>query len=84
MNVQSEQQFVSSTFCTAAVQRASRCFKLTSQGCAFLQLRDAGGASACISRLHNVSAEKAGSCEELVALFVAMLRAAGLLVRYVR
>ncbi len=50
----------------------------------YAQLKDEGGIFASISRLQNVASEKLGSSEELVALFVALLRAAGLLVRYVR
>ena len=49
-----------------------------------LQLREEGGISASISRLQGITSEKSGSSEELVALFVALLRAAGLLVRFVR
>ena len=43
-----------------------------------------GAPSAAAARLQTVAAQRSGSPEELVALFVATLRAAGLLVRFVR
>lgn len=49
-----------------------------------LQLKELGGLQASISRIQAVVKQKSGSAEELVAIFVAILRAAGLLVRFVR
>ena len=49
-----------------------------------LQLKEEGGLSASVSRIQAVLSEKTGGTEELLAVFVAVLRAAGLLVRYVR
>ena len=43
-----------------------------------------GAPSAAGARLQTVAAQRSGSPEELVAIFVATLRAAGLLVRFVR
>ena len=49
-----------------------------------MQLKEEGGRKASILRLQTVASKRSGSTEELVAVFVALLRAAGLLVRFVR
>lgn len=50
----------------------------------FWQADGEGGVAATVRSLQMVAAERKGTAEELVALFVALLRSAGILVRFVR
>ena len=49
-----------------------------------MQFREEGGIAAMASSLHKVVMEQKGGSEELLVVFVAMLRASGVLVRFVR
>ena len=51
---------------------------------ATVQFREEGGILATASSLHKVVIEQKGGSEELLVVFVAMLRASGILVRFVR